>query len=89
MAYVRVDGDTREALERALKRFGQRVTKEGILKELKKKEFYVPPAVRRRNKKIEARKRFMKNLKKKKAREDYSEGSKFVRTPRGHSSHGK
>lgn len=78
MAYVRVDGDTREALERALKRFGQKVTREGILKELKKKEFYQSPAVKRRNKKAEARKRYMKNLKKRRIRDEHRDNVKFV-----------
>ena len=51
MAYVRVDGDSSAALERALKRFGQKISKEGILKEVKKRESYQSPAEKRRNKK--------------------------------------
>ena len=78
MAYVRVDGDSSAALERALKRFGQKISKEGILKEVKKRESYQSPAEKRRNKKAEARKRFMKNLKKRRTREEYKENSKFV-----------
>jgi len=82
MAYVRVEGDTREALERALKRFSQRVNKEGILKELKKREYYQSPSTKRRNKKAEARKRFMKNMKKRRMREELSDNAKFVRRSR-------
>jgi len=81
MAYVRVEGDSREALERALKRFGQKVTREGILKEVKKRESYLSPASKRRLKKAEARKRFMKNMKKRRVREERTDGSKFVKKP--------
>ena len=81
MAYVRVEGDSSAALERALKRFGQKVTKEGILKELKHREFHQSPALKRRNKRAEARKRFMKNMKKRRSREDHNENTKFVRKP--------
>jgi small subunit ribosomal protein S21 len=78
MAYVRVNGDSKEALELALKKFGQKVNKEGILKEVKKRDSFVPPSMKRKLKKLEARKRFMKNLKKRRERETMSENSKYV-----------
>lgn len=78
MAYVRVDGDSREALERALKKFSQRVNKEGTLKELRRRDHYLSPSQKRRLKKEEARKRFMKNQKKRNTRDVAGQDAKFV-----------
>ena len=71
MAYVRVDSDTREGLERALRKFSVKMTKEGIMKELKRREYFQSPSLKKRNKKSEARKRFMKNQKKRRTRDDF------------------
>ncbi|HDD45336.1 MAG TPA: 30S ribosomal protein S21 [Candidatus Desulfofervidus auxilii] len=61
MAGVRVEPD--EPFELALKRFKKEVEKEGILSELKKRQFYEKPSVRRKKKAMAARKRLMKRLK--------------------------
>lgn len=63
MAYVRVfpKGNSKEdrdqALEQALKAFKRQVDKEGIIKDVRKREEYIPPSVERRNKQKEAIKR--------------------------------
>ncbi len=64
--YVR-DG---EPIDRALKRFTNAVSKDGILRELKMREYFLTATQKKRIKKEEARKRFMKNLKKKFSKED-------------------
>ncbi|QER41810.1 30S ribosomal protein S21 [Thermodesulfobacterium sp. TA1] len=53
-----------ESLEQALKRFKRLVEKTKILSEVKKREFYEKPGVRRRKKMQAARKKLMKKLKK-------------------------
>ena len=45
------------SLDRAISEFKKQVKKEGILDDLKKKEFYVKPSLRRRLKREESRKR--------------------------------
>lgn len=46
-----------ETLEQALRRFNREVLREGIIKELKKREFYEKPStVRKRKKQEQARK---------------------------------
>jgi small subunit ribosomal protein S21 len=64
----------KEPIERALKRFSVAVAKDGILRELKLRKYYLTENQRRRLKKEEARKRFMKNLKKKLLKEATSNG---------------
>lgn len=55
MSGVRVrDG---ESFESALRRFKKSVEKSGILSELRKREHYEKPSVRRKRKSIQARKR--------------------------------
>lgn len=59
-----------EPIERALKRFSNLVNRDGVLKELRKREYYLSPSAKRRLKKQEALKRYRKNLKKRFMRED-------------------
>jgi len=53
-----------ESFEQALKRFKRLVEKTKILSEIKKREFYEKPGVRRRKKQLAVRKKLMKKLKK-------------------------
>lgn len=53
-----------ESFEQALKRFKKIVEKTKILSELKKREFYEKPGVRRRKKIQNSRKKYLKKLKK-------------------------
>ncbi|MBK7972037.1 MAG: 30S ribosomal protein S21 [Deltaproteobacteria bacterium] len=53
-----------EPFEAALKRFKKQCEKAGILSELKKREHFEKPSVRRKKKAIAARKRALKKLKK-------------------------
>lgn len=55
MAYVRVGEN--ESLDRALRRFKSTCKKQGILSELRKREAYEKPSVRRKKKSEAARKR--------------------------------
>ena len=55
MSVVRVGEN--EALESALKRFKRKCQKDNILGDLRKKEFYEKPSVRRKKKSEAARKR--------------------------------
>jgi len=59
-------GDS-ESFEKAMKRFKKVVEREGILTELKRREFYEKPSQKRKRKERAARKRLMKAMKKKKA----------------------
>ena len=54
----------------ALKKFKKIIEREGILTELKKREFYEKPSIKRKKKAMAARKRLMKKLKKLMAKED-------------------
>lgn len=53
-----------ESLESALKRFKKQCEKTGILSEIKKREHYEKPSVRRKKKILAAKKRALKKLKK-------------------------
>ena len=53
-----------EPFEAAMKRFKKQCEKAGILSELKKREHFEKPSVRRKKKAIAARKRAIKKLKK-------------------------
>ena len=58
MAEVRArDG---EALEGLLRRFKKRVQEDGVIAELKKREYYDKPSVKRKKKSIAARKKMSK-----------------------------
>ncbi|WP_029520262.1 MULTISPECIES: 30S ribosomal protein S21 [unclassified Persephonella] len=63
MAVVRVQEG--ESFEKALKRFKKICEKEGIITEMKRREFYEKPSVKRKRKQRAARKRLIKALKKK------------------------
>jgi len=53
-----------EGFEHAFRRFKKSCEKAGVLSELKKREHYEKPGVRRKKKSIAARKRLMKKMKK-------------------------
>ncbi len=53
-----------EPIDIALKKFKKVCEREGILTELKKREFYEKPSIKRKKKAIAARKRLLKKLKK-------------------------
>ena len=55
MSYIKV-GDN-ESLESALKRFKRKCQKDNVLGDLRRKEFYEKPSVRRKKKSEQARKR--------------------------------
>ncbi len=54
----------KDSIEIALKKFKKACEREGILTELKKREFYEKPSIKRKKKAIAARKRLMKKMKK-------------------------
>ncbi|MCB0391917.1 MAG: 30S ribosomal protein S21 [Bdellovibrionales bacterium] len=62
MAYVRVRDN--ESFEQAFRRFKKSCEKSGILSEIKKREHFEKPSVRRKKKSIAARKRLAKKMKK-------------------------
>jgi small subunit ribosomal protein S21 len=51
-----------ESLENALRRFKRKCEKSGILTELKKRQHYEKPSVRRKRKALAARKKLLKRL---------------------------
>ncbi len=51
-----------ESFENALKRFKKQCEKAGILSEIRKREHYEKPSVKRKKKMLAARKRAMKRL---------------------------
>ncbi len=51
-------------MQSALKRFKRQCEKAGILSEVRKREFYEKPSVRRKRKAAAARKRLLKKLRK-------------------------
>ncbi|MBE0425640.1 MAG: 30S ribosomal protein S21 [Nitrospirae bacterium] len=60
MPYVRVrQGDS---FENALKKFKKQCEKEGILSEIKKREHYEKPSVKKKKKAIAARKKAVKKV---------------------------
>jgi small subunit ribosomal protein S21 len=52
-----------ESFEQVLRRFKKQCEKAGILTELRRREFYDKPSVRRKKKEAAARKRALKKLK--------------------------
>ena len=46
-----------EQVEEAIRRFKRECERDGILQEIRRREFYVPPAVKRKRKLAEARRR--------------------------------
>ena len=51
-----------ESLENALRRFKRKCEKSGILTEIKKRQHYEKPSVRRKRKALAARKKLLKRL---------------------------
>lgn len=60
MPVVRVGNDS---FENALKRFKKQCEKEGLFSEIKKREHYDKPSVRKKKKAIAARKKAVKRIK--------------------------
>jgi len=50
-------------LEKAMRVLKKKVQKEGIVKELKRRQFYTKPSIKRREKRAKAKLRHKKNLK--------------------------
>ncbi|MEY4632040.1 MAG: hypothetical protein RIQ81_2160 [Pseudomonadota bacterium] len=53
-----------EAFEGALRRFKKQCEKSGVLSDVRKREHYEKPSVRRKKKAVAARKRILKKLRK-------------------------
>lgn len=60
MPYVRVRES--DSFENALKKFKKQCEKEGILSEIKKREHYEKPSVKRKKKALAARKKALKKI---------------------------
>ena len=60
MAGVRVKDN--EPIESAIRRFKKQCEKAGILSEIKKREHYEKPSVRRKKKALAAKKRFLRRV---------------------------
>ncbi len=60
MPVVQVRDD--ESFENALRRFKRKCEKEGILTELKKRQHFEKPSVKRKRKVIQARKKMLRKL---------------------------
>src|ERR1044071_3447631 len=58
-----VEVEVRDSLEKAMKILKQKMSKEGILQELKRRRFYEKPSVKRKRKTREARKRLRREMK--------------------------
>lgn len=63
-----VEVEVRDSLEKALKILKQKMSKEGILQELKRRRFYEKPSVKRKRKRREARKRLRREMKRRNGR---------------------
>ncbi|MBI5741318.1 MAG: 30S ribosomal protein S21 [Nitrospirae bacterium] len=61
MPYVRIGEN--ESFENALRKFKKQCEREGILSEIKKREHYDKPSVKRKKKAIAARKKAVKRFK--------------------------
>lgn len=60
MPLIKVRED--ESLENALRRFKRKCEKSGILSEIKKRQHYEKPSVRKKRKALAARKKLLKRL---------------------------
>lgn len=60
MPFVQVRDE--ESFENALRRFKRRCEKEGILTELRKRQHFEKPSVKRKRKAIQARKKILRKL---------------------------
>ena len=56
--------DENEPFEKALKKFKKLVEKEGILTEVRRRQFYEKPSEKRKRRERQARKRILKAMKK-------------------------
>jgi small subunit ribosomal protein S21 len=56
--------DENEPFEKALKKFKRLVEKEGILTEVRRRQFYEKPSEKRKRRERQARKRILKAMKK-------------------------
>lgn len=61
MPFVRIGEN--ESFENALRKFKKQCEREGILSEIKKREHYEKPSVRKKKKAIAARKKALKRIK--------------------------
>lgn len=60
MVFVKVrDG---ESIEEALRRFKRECERNGIMQEIKRREYYEPPSVRRKKKMAEARRKMRRRM---------------------------
>ena len=57
--------EVRDSLEKAMKILKQKMSKEGILQELKRRRFYEKPSVKKKRKTREAKKRARREMKRK------------------------
>ena len=62
MAVIRIRDN--EAFEQAFRRFKKACEKSGVLSEIKKREHFEKPSVRKKKKSMAARKRLIKKMKK-------------------------
>ncbi|MFH1715400.1 MAG: 30S ribosomal protein S21 [Elusimicrobiota bacterium] len=53
-----------ESIDEALRRFKRECEKAGVMQEIKKREFYESPSVRRKKKLQEAKRKFRRKIKK-------------------------
>lgn len=60
MPVVQVRDD--EAFESALRRFKRKVEKAGVLTELRKRQFFEKPSVKRKRKIVQARKKMLRKI---------------------------
>jgi small subunit ribosomal protein S21 len=51
-----------ESIEEALRRFKKECERNGIMQEIKRREFYEPPSVRRKKKALEARRKMRRRM---------------------------
>jgi len=58
-----IEVDVRDSLEKAMKILKQKMSKEGILQEVKRRRFFEKPSVKRKRKMREARKRLRREAK--------------------------
>ena len=58
-------------VERAMRTLKKKLQKEGLLRELKQRQFFEKPSAKRKRKKAEGIKRYQRNLKKKMERVGY------------------
>ena len=63
-----VEVEVRDSLEKAMKILKQKLSKEGILQELKRRRYYEKPSVKKKRKMREARKRLRREQKRRDGR---------------------